>query len=234
MSEIVLVVEDELEIAELVRDYLKREGYIPVLAKNGEEGIHSFRTENPGLVVLDIMLPKIDGIEVCRILRAESSVPIIMMTAKQSDTDKIIALGIGADDYVTKPFSPGELMARIKAQLRRYRQLSRNPEKGHDILRLGSLEIDPRAYQVRMNGEIIEFSAKEFQLLQFLVSHAGQVFSKEQLFNQVWGYDSYGDQNTVTVYISKIRDKIEVSPAQPRIVKTVWGVGYKVDKVDAT
>lgn len=234
MEEIILIVEDELEIAELVRDYLIREGFTPILVKDGEEAIDSFRKEKPSLVVLDIMLPKINGIEVCRILRAESSVPIIMMTAKQSDTDKIIALGIGADDYVTKPFSPGELMARVKAQLRRYRYLSLDSEEGKEILRLGSLEIDPRAYQVRINGKVVDFSAKEFQLLQFLVSHAGQVFSKEQLFNQVWGYDSYGDLNTVTVYISKVREKIEVDPAHPKIIKTVWGVGYKIDKVETS
>ncbi len=233
MEEVVLIVEDELEIAQLVRDYLKRENYLPILAKDGEEAIRIFRKEKPSLVLLDIMLPKIDGIEVCRILRAESNVPIIMMTAKENDTDKIIALGIGADDYVTKPFSPGELMARIKAQLRRYRHLSGSVKEQQDILRFGSLEIDPLAYQVRINGVIVEFSNKEYQLLQFLVSHAGQVFSKEQLFNQVWGYDSYGDLNTVTVYISKIRDKIEVDPTHPSMIKTVWGVGYKVDKVQA-
>ncbi|MBO8156875.1 MAG: response regulator transcription factor [Bacillaceae bacterium] len=225
----ILVVEDEKEIGELVKDYLEKEGFQVVLALDGKEGLHLFHEKKPTLIVLDIMLPEMDGIEVCRMIRTESNIPVIMMTAKKSETDKIIGLGIGADDYVTKPFSPGELVARIKAQLRRYKHFSNPAENQSHSLKVDQLEIDLKGYNVYVAGKKVNVSAKEFQLLHFLATHPGQVFSREQLFNQIWGFESYGDLNTVTVYIRKIREKIEPDPSNPTFIKTVWGIGYKFE-----
>lgn len=225
----ILVVEDEKEIGELVKDYLEKEGFQVVLALDGKEGLYLFHEKKPTLIVLDIMLPEMDGIEVCRMIRTESNIPVIMMTAKKSETDKIIGLGIGADDYVTKPFSPGELVARIKAQLRRYKHFSNPAENQSHTLKVDQLEIDLKGYNVYVAGKKVNVSAKEFQLLHFLATHPGQVFSREQLFNQIWGFESYGDLNTVTVYIRKIREKIEPDPSNPTFIKTVWGIGYKFE-----
>ncbi|WLR49816.1 response regulator transcription factor [Bacillus tianshenii] len=227
--EIILIVEDELELAELLRDYLEIEGYQVVLAADGEEGLRRFEEEQPTLVLLDIMLPKMDGVEVCRAIRNSSNIPIIMMSAKKSDTDKIIGLGIGADDYVTKPFSPSEVVARVKAQFRRFHHFS-NPKETAKLLRFGELTIDEKGYNVFVEGKQVDLSAKEFQLLYFLATHEGQVFSKEQLFDRVWGYERYGDINTITVYIRKIREKIETTPSKPTFIKTVWGIGYKFER----
>lgn len=186
-----------------------------------------FRLHQPQLVVLDIMLPGLDGMEVCRTLRSESNVPIIMLSAKKTEVDKILGLGLGADDYVVKPFSPGEVVARVKAQLRRYNMLSSSDHK--ELLRFGELEIDMKGYTVRINGIPIEFSAKEFEVLRFLALHAGQVLTREQVFENVWGYNEFGDLNTVTVHIKKIREKIESDLSTPQYIKTVWGVGYRFD-----
>ncbi|OIJ15207.1 DNA-binding response regulator [Anaerobacillus arseniciselenatis] len=228
MDETILIVEDEKELGELVRDYLKVEGYNVILAFDGAEALNVFQREAPLLIVLDIMLPKIDGIEVCRTIRSKSNVPILLVSAKKSETDKIIGLGIGADDYITKPFSPGELVARIKAHLRRYNHYS-SPKEIKKTLAFGELEIDEKGFMIKIAGIPVDFSAKEFQLLHFLATNKGQVFSKEQLFDKVWGYDSYGDMNAVTVYVRKIREKIEGNPSKPKYIKTVWGVGYKFD-----
>ncbi|MCL7745534.1 response regulator transcription factor [Halalkalibacter alkaliphilus] len=226
----ILIVEDEKEIGELVRDYLHANGYQVILAHDGEEGLQEFNHKHPMLVVLDVMLPKKSGIDVCREIRLTSNVPIIMMSAKKSETDKIIGLGIGADDYIAKPFSPGELVARIKAQLRRYTDYSGSkPAETEDVLKIANLVIDAKGYNVTVLGKKVELSAKEFQLLHFMAKNKGQVFSKEQLFDNIWGYDSYGDTNAVTVYIRKIREKIEEIPSEPRFIVTVWGVGYKFD-----
>lgn len=228
MTDTILIVEDEKELGELVRDYLKVEGYDVALAFDGEEALHVFQQKEPILVVLDIMLPKIDGIEVCRRIRSSSTVPILLVSAKKNETDKIIGLGIGADDYVTKPFSPGELVARIKAHIRRYSHYSSPPQVNKQLI-FGDLVIDQKGFTVTLNHKLIELSAKEFQLLHFLAAHKGQVFSKEQLFEKIWGYDNYGDMNAVTVYVRKIREKIEADPGKPKYMKTVWGVGYKFD-----
>ncbi|MDG5788442.1 response regulator transcription factor [Evansella sp. AB-P1] len=227
MEDTILIVEDEKEIGELVRDYLNVNDFHVVLAKDGEEALSIFKQENPILIVLDIMLPKLDGIEVCRTIRKVSNVPIIMMSAKKSETDKIIGLGIGADDYIAKPFSPGELVARIKAQLRRYKEFSGFPK--NKILKFGPLLIDEDGYSVSVGEKKVDLSAKEFEILHFMASNKGQVFSKEQLFSKIWGYDSYGDISTVTVYIRKIREKIEENPSRPAFILTVWGIGYKFD-----
>ncbi|GGD08604.1 response regulator transcription factor [Pontibacillus salipaludis] len=224
----ILVVEDEKELGELVRDYLYVEGYTTILSHDGEEGLAQFHKEKPILAVLDIMLPNMDGIEVCRRIRKESTIPILMMSAKKSDTDKIIGLGIGADDYITKPFSPGELVARIKAHLRRYKHFSnQNDEENQDIMEYKDLKLDVKRHELYVKGEKVTLTAKEFKLLYVLLSNKGQVFSKEQLYEKVWGYTDFGDLNTVTVYMSKLRDKIESESTKPQYIETVWGVGYK-------
>lgn len=227
-EDLILIVEDEREIAELVRDYLEAEGYRVHLAFDGVEGLNYFHEHGPTLAVLDVMLPKLDGIELCRRIRTDSNIPILMMSAKKSETDKIIGLGIGADDYITKPFSPGELVARIKAHLRRYQHLSVQRDTGNS-LKFSGLEIDLKGFSVAMNGRKVDLSAKEFKLLAFLAANKGQVFSKEQLLENIWGYQHFGDTNTITVYMRKLREKIEPDPSTPVFLKTVWGIGYKFD-----
>ena len=225
---LILIVEDEREIAELVRDYLEAEGYRILLALDGMEGLNYFTENQPTLAVLDVMLPKMDGIELCRRIRMDSNIPILMMSAKKSETDKIIGLGIGADDYITKPFSPGELVARIKAHLRRYQHLSEPRDTGN-ALKFPGLEIDLKGFSVTINGRNVDLSAKEFKLLAFLAANKGQVFSKEQLLENIWGYQHVGDTNTITVYMRKLREKIEPDPSTPVFLKTIWGIGYKFD-----
>ncbi|SEQ47794.1 DNA-binding response regulator, OmpR family, contains REC and winged-helix (wHTH) domain [Virgibacillus subterraneus] len=224
----ILIVEDEAELGELVRDYLTVEGYQVLLADNGEEGMQLFHQEQPILVVLDIMLPGIDGTEVCRRIREESTIPILMMSAKQRDTDKIIGLGIGADDYITKPFSPGELVARIKAHIRRYKHFS-GQKQDNGIVSYGDLKLDKNRFEVYVKEKKVDLTAKEFQLLYILVSNKGQVYTKEQLYEQVWGYSHIGDVNTVTVYIRKIREKIENDSSRPEYIQTIWGIGYRLN-----
>lgn len=228
----ILVVDDEKEIADLLQDYLSSEGYQVKCAYDGEQALALFEQFSPDLALLDIMLPKIEGTEVCRVIRNHSSIPIIMLSAKKSDIDKILSLGLGADDYVTKPFSPSVLVARVKAQLRRSR--INQQETNHlvkDVLHFGSLVIDLKGYTVSNNNENIVVSSKEFKVLEFLAKHPNQVLSKEQIYNHVWGYDEYGDMNTVTVHIRKLREKLEEDPANPTLIKTVWGVGYKFEVV---
>lgn len=227
-DDLILIVEDEHEIGELVRDYLNAEGFRSILALDGKEGLDFFIEKKPTLAVLDVMLPKMDGIELCRRIRSESNIPIVMMSARKSETDKIIGLGIGADDYITKPFSPGELVARIKAHLRRYKHFSVQT-RSDNILIFPGIEIDLKGFSVILKGKLIDLSAKEFQLLSFLATNNGQVFSKEQLLENVWGYQHIGDTNTITVYIRKLREKIEPDPSAPVYLKTVWGIGYKFD-----
>ncbi|MDO9573676.1 MAG: response regulator transcription factor, partial [Candidatus Contubernalis sp.] len=225
-QEKILVVDDEKEIAELIRDYLRAEGFEVFLAFDGEEAVNCFREHKPQLVVLDIMLPKMDGTEVCRVIRGESNIPILMVSAKKSDVDKILALGLGADDYMTKPFSPGEMVARVKAQLRRFTRLSAPLEEKEKLL-YGDLEIDLRGYAVTLAGKSILLSAKEFELLRYLAQNPNQVLTREQIFDQVWSFNDYGDINTVTVHIRRIREKMAPDPSKPVFIKTVWGVGYK-------
>ena len=227
-GERVLVVDDEPIVTEVVQRYLVREGFQVDVAADGVAGLKQAREGTPDLVVLDLMLPKLDGLEVCRQLRGESSVPIIMLTAKGEDGDKILGLGLGADDYLTKPFSPGELIARVKAVLRRA-QTAATPALAGDIIRRGSLRINPRARAVERDGEALHLTAKEFDLLYFLARNPGQVFTREQLLDNVWDFEWYGDPSTVTVHIRRLREKIEPNPVRPRFVKTVWGVGYKLE-----
>ncbi len=225
-KEVILVVEDEKEIAELIRDYLEQEGFKVALAYDGKQGLEVYQKTKPILAILDIMLPQMDGLELCRLIRNESSIPILILSAKKGDIDKILGLGLGADDYVTKPFSPGELVARVKAHIRRYTLLS-SPAENKKIIKYGDLEIDSCGYNVYLKGNKVELSAKEFEVLHYLATHPQQVLTREQIFDRVWGFNDFGDINTVTVHIRKIREKIEEEPSEPQYLKTVWGVGYK-------
>jgi len=225
-EEKVLIVDDEKEIRELIRDYLEVEGFQVKMAEDGEKALNFFDSFKPDIIVLDIMLPKVDGMEICKIIRGKSNIPILMLSAKKSDVDKVLGLGLGADDYMTKPFSPKELVARIKAQLRRYNQLSKSNFKNNS-LEFKDLKIDLDGYNVYLEGEKVQFSAKEFEILKFLALNPERVYSREQIFDQIWGFNEFGDINTVTVHIRKIREKIEEDSSNPQYIETVWGVGYK-------
>jgi DNA-binding response OmpR family regulator len=225
----ILVVDDEPMVTEVVQRYLVRDGFEVSTAGNGDEAIALAQRWDPDLVVLDLMLPGKDGLEVCRTLRRDSRVPIIMLTARGEETDRIVGLEIGADDYIVKPFSPRELVARIKAVLRRS-QTQGESASATDVLRFPGLSINPRTRGVEANGVAASLTAKEFDLLHFLASHPGQVFSREQLMNDVWDYTFAGDASTVTVHIRRLREKVEPDPLRPRFIKTVWGVGYKFDR----
>ncbi|PAF28943.1 response regulator transcription factor [Paenibacillus sp. 7516] len=222
----ILIIEDEQDISRIVRDYLNKNQYDAAVAVTGQDGLQLMDMLQPDYIILDIMLPDMDGIEVCREIRRRNNIPILILSARGSDTDKVLGLGFGADDYMTKPFSLSELLARINAHFRRYDSLAAEREEGH-LLRLSNLVIDKKAYKVTVSGDEVSLSAKEFELLYYLASHKNQVFSKLQLLDAVWGYDAYGDENTVTVYIRRLREKIEATPSEPVVLKTVWGVGYK-------
>lgn len=224
----ILVIEDEQDISRIIKDYIQLQGYEVHIAVSGADGLQLAETLSPDFIILDIMLPDANGIELCRQLRDLTSMPILILSARGSDTDKVLGLGFGADDYMTKPFSLSELNARIQAHLRRLEGLMPHPGASQaDTLRLGPLTIDKKAYKTTLGGREVPLSAKEFELLFFLAEHKNQVFSKSQLLDQIWGYDSYGDENTITVYIRRLREKLETDPSNPAYIKTVWGVGYK-------
>ncbi|MGD9115559.1 MAG: response regulator transcription factor [Dehalococcoidia bacterium] len=223
----ILVVEDDRNLLDTLNYNLGKEGYATVTAIDGAQALEVARKEKPDFVLLDIMLPKLSGFEVCRILRQETNVPILMLTAKTEEVDKIVGLEIGADDYMTKPFSMRELLARVRAMLRRADMGARPAEAG--TLRVGELEIDVGRHQAALKGQPLELSPKEFDLLAFLARNKGFVFSREQLLDKVWGYDYAGDTRTVDVHIRWLRQKIEKEPAQPRHLLTVRGTGYKLE-----
>ena len=224
----ILVVEDEPMVAEVVERYLRRERYDVEVVHDGERALASFEREPPDLVVLDLMLPGIDGMEVCRRLRERVATPVIMLTARGDEVDKLLGLGMGADDYVTKPFSPRELTARIQAVLRR--SGSRHEARDADrAMRFGDLVIDPLARSVEAGGVRVALTAKEFDLLLYLARHPHRVFTREQLMDQVWDYEFAADLSTVTVHVRRLRAKVEADPSRPRYLKTVWGVGYKFE-----
>jgi DNA-binding response OmpR family regulator len=220
----ILVVEDEPTVSDVVARYLRREGYQVDAASDGVEGLRLALERQPDLVVLDVMLPGLDGLEVCRQLRATRQTPVIMLTARAEDGDAVVGLALGADDYVRKPFSPPELVARVKAVLRRGR-----PAGGATAAVFGEISIDAGGRVARRGDETLDLTATEFDLLWHMSSHSGQVFSREQLLSTVWGYDYAGDTGTVTVHMRRLREKLERDPSAPRWLKTVWGVGYKFE-----
>lgn len=223
----ILVVDDEPSISEVVSLYLKRAGYQVVVAQDGESALEALEEQPPDLVVLDLMLPKVDGLEITRQLRAQGNTPIIMLTARCEETDRILGLEMGADDYVVKPFSPRELVSRVKAVLRRSGCLI--PEGEEQALVFDDLCIDPNTHLVEVDGEERSLTAKEFDLLWVLARHPRQVFNRNQLLDLVWGFTEYVDPSTVTVHVRRLREKIEADPSHPRHIQTVWGVGYKFE-----
>jgi DNA-binding response OmpR family regulator len=227
MRKTILIADDDPTIRDVLEQYLKREGFRVLIATNGQAALQTARSEKPNLVVLDLMMPELDGWEVCRRLRAESTLPILMLTARGEEYERILGLGLGADDYVTKPFSPGEVVARIKAIFRRI-EMSRAPTApSREIIRVGNLVIDPATRHVVIGGRQCDLTPKEFDLLYFLASYPRQVQSQQQLLDQVWGYTYAGETSTVTVHIRHLREKVEADPANPCLIETVWGVGYR-------
>lgn len=223
----ILIVEDELSIAELEKDYLESDGHEVVIETRGDKGLETALTGQFDLVILDVMLPELDGIEVCRQIRETNDMPILMISAKKDDADKILGLGMGADDYMTKPFSFGEMVARVNAHLSRYDRLKGSNEQKNDVIEIRNLRIDKTSRRVEVDGEEKVLTAKEFDLLTFLAEHPNRVFTKDELFTNIWEMESIGDIATVTVHIKKIREKIEYSSSKPQYIETIWGVGYR-------
>ena len=222
-----LIIEDEEAIAELEKDYLELSGFEVEIANRGDIGLKKALEEEYDLVILDLMLPEVDGFEICRQVRNKKNTPIIMVSAKKDDIDKIRGLGLGADDYMTKPFSPSELVARVKAHLERYNRLIGSGRPQNDIIEIRGLKIDKTARRVWVNGEEKPFTTKEFDLLTFLAENPNRVLTKDELFRKIWDMESVGDIATVTVHIKKIREKIEFNTAKPQYIETIWGVGYR-------
>lgn len=223
----ILIVEDEEAIADLEKDYLELSGFEVEVANDGETGLLKALKEDYSLFILDLMLPGVDGFEICRKIRDEKNTPIIMVSAKKDDIDKIRGLGLGADDYMTKPFSPSELVARVKAHLARYDRLTGSAVSKNKVIEIRGLKIDTTARRVWINGEEKTFTTKEFDLLTFLASHPNHVYTKEELFREIWDMESIGDIATVTVHIKKIREKVEMDTSNPQYIETIWGVGYR-------
>ena len=232
MSEIhVLVVDDEKEIADLVEIYLVSDGYKVYKASNALEGLEILEKETIHLVLLDIMMPGMDGLEMCRKIRETNNIPIIMLSAKSTDLDKILGLGTGADDYVVKPFNPLELVARVKSQLRRYTQLGNmNQQAEGKVYKCGGLQINDDNKEVTVDGDPIKLTPIEYNILLLLVKNAGKVFSIDEIYEKIWNEEAIGADNTVAVHIRHIREKIEINPREPKYLKVVWGVGYKIEK----
>lgn len=223
----ILIIEDEEAIAELEKDYLEISDFEVTIENDGEKGLKTALSEEFDLIILDLMLPGIDGYEICKQIRNQKNIPIIMVSAKKDDIDKIRGLGLGADDYMTKPFSPSELVARVKAHLARYDRLTGSAAEKNKVIEIRGLKIDTTARRVWVNGEERTFTTKEFDLLTFLASHPNHVYSKEELFREIWDMESIGDIATVTVHIKKIREKVEVDTSNPQYIETIWGVGYR-------
>ena len=223
----ILIIEDEIDIAELEKDYLELSDFDVEIATTGDEGQERAINENFDLILLDLMLPNVDGFEICKKIREVKNIPILMVSAKKDDIDKIRGLGLGADDYITKPFSPSELVARVKAHLARYERLIGSGAKENEIIEIRGIKIDKTARRVFVNGEEKIFTTKEFDLLTFLAENPNHVFTKEELFREIWDMESIGDIATVTVHIKKIREKIEYNTSKPQYIETIWGVGYR-------
>lgn len=223
----ILIVDDDNNIAELIALYLTKECFETKIVNDGEEALREFASFRPDLIILDLMLPGVDGFEICRQIRIHKNTPVIMVSAKKDDIDKIRGLGLGADDYMTKPFSPSELVARVKAHLARYERLVNSNVQENDIIEVRGIKIDKTARRVWVDGEERAFTTKEFDLLTFLAQHPNHVFTKEELFREIWDMESVGDIATVTVHIKKIREKIEKQSSKPQYIETIWGVGYR-------
>ena len=223
----ILMIEDETAIADLERDYLEINDYEVFIENDGTKGLEAALGDDYDLIILDLMLPGVDGYEICKRIREEKNIPILMVSAKKDDIDKVRGLGLGADDYMTKPFSPSELVARVKAHLSRYERLIGSNQKSNDMVEIRGIRIDKTARRVYIDGEEKTFTTKEFDLLTFLAENPNHVFTKEELFREIWDMDSIGDIATVTVHIKKIREKIEFDTAKPQYIETIWGVGYR-------
>lgn len=223
----ILIIEDEESIADLEKDYLEINGYEVAIENNGLAGLARALDEEFDLFILDLMLPGVDGFEICKEIRERKNTPILMVSAKKDDIDKIKGLGLGADDYITKPFSPSELVARVKAHLSRYERLINSNVKENDMVEIRGIRIDKTARRVFVNNEEKILTTKEFDLLTFLASNPNRVFTKDELFKEIWDMESIGDIATVTVHIKKIREKIEMDTSKPQYIETIWGVGYR-------
>lgn len=223
----ILIIEDEESIADLEKDYLEISGFEVDIETDGTKGLRRALEEPYDLYILDLMLPGTDGFEICKELRQKKNVPILMVSAKKDDIDKIRGLGLGADDYITKPFSPSELVARVKAHMTRYERLTKSGAVPNEVIQIRGLKIDKTARRVWVNGKETQFTTKEFDLLTFLAEHPDHVYKKEELFREIWNMESIGDIATVTVHIKKIREKIEFDSSHPQYIETIWGVGYR-------
>ena len=225
----ILICDDEKDIVSALKIYLEAEGYSVFCAADGREALDILGREEIHLVLMDVMMPELDGISTLARLRESSNVPVIMLTAKSEDTDKVLGLNVGADDYVTKPFNPVELCARVRSQLRRYLQLG-GGRSGEGCISIGPITLDDRAKEVRRDGEPVNLTPTEYEVLRFLMRHAGEVFPPRELYRRVWNGKPYGAENTVSVHIRHLREKLEINPAEPRFIKAVWGQGYKFER----
>lgn len=229
MMKKILIIEDDLSIAELIRDYLELEDFEVVICTDGIEGLNNFKENKFDLLILDIMLPQLDGFSILHSIQEEKDIPVLLVSAKKEEIDKIKGLTLGADDYITKPFSPSELVARVKSHIKNYEKIKDKfvkPSKNNIIIR--GLEINQNCRQVFVNGREVNLAQKEFEILSYLAQNPNRVFSKEDLFEKIWGLDAIGDTSTVTVHIGRIREKIESSPSNPQYIQTVWGAGYRL------
>ena len=228
MSHHILLVEDDVSIQEMIEKYLTKEGFQITIASDGEEGVLTFLKGSFDLIILDIMMPKLDGLEVVRIIREKSAVPILIMSAKDTDVDKAIGLGLGADDYICKPFSMIELAARVKAGIRRSTKYSA-PEQKEEMIGIGDLKIDPINFTVQKKEKQLKLTLKEFEILKLFVKNQNRVFTKAQIYNLIWNEEYYGDDNVINVHMRRLREKIEDDPSNPEYIKTLWGIGYKLE-----
>ncbi|MEH6888620.1 response regulator transcription factor [Bacillus sp. JJ864] len=231
MQHKILLVEDDISIQEMVNGYLTKEGFVVAVASDGEEGLAKFSQDQFDLVILDIMMPKIDGLEVMNRIRKKSSVPILIMSAKDTDLDKALGLGLGADDYICKPFSMIELSARVKAGIRRSTTYSAPQQKQDDMIVIGNLKMDTANFIVQKNDETIKLTSKEFELLKLFATNQNRVFTKAQIYSLIWNEEYYGDENVINVHMRRLREKIEDNPSQPQYIKTLWGIGYKLEVI---
>ena len=234
MGNRILFVEDEEDLALIVADTLRGQGYEVITAADGIAGLEKFRSEGADIVVADVMMPKMNGLSALMKIRERNNIPIIMLSAKTEESDKVIGLSMGADDYVTKPYNTAELMARVKSQLRRYFSLgaANGTTQSQDILKNGGLLLNRNTKELLVDGEPIRLTATEYKIMELLMEHPGYVFSAEEIYSQVWQEDAYSVENTVMVHIRRIREKIEITPKNPKYLKVVWGIGYKIEKID--